>query len=84
MSPVLVIIEQVGRHQPFEMPLIQDNYVVQQVASQLPTQRSATPFCHGLRKAVRVGWLPMSLTAESTSAANFVSWSSSKNRCGCW
>jgi hypothetical protein len=25
---------------------------------QLPTQRSATPFCHGLRKAVRVGSLP--------------------------
>jgi hypothetical protein len=37
---------------------------------QLPTQRSATPFCHGLRKAVRVGWLPMSLTAETTSAPN--------------
>jgi hypothetical protein len=36
---------------------------------QLPTQRSATPFCHGLRKAVRVGSLPMSLTAESTSCA---------------
>ena len=33
MRPVLVIIEQVGRHQPFEMPLIQDDHVVQQVAS---------------------------------------------------
>src|SRR6202011_3666252 len=33
MSPVLVIVEQVGRHQPFEMPLIQDDHVVQQVAS---------------------------------------------------
>jgi hypothetical protein len=26
---------------------------------QLPTRRSATPFHHGLRKAVRVGCLPM-------------------------
>jgi hypothetical protein len=33
MRPALVIIEQVGRHQPFEMPLIQDDHVVQQVAS---------------------------------------------------
>src|SRR6516225_12042863 len=33
MSPVLMVIEQVGRHQPFEMPLIQDDHVVQQVAS---------------------------------------------------
>ena len=33
MRPVLVIIEQVGRHQPFEMPLIQDDHVVQQVAA---------------------------------------------------
>src|ERR1700687_1514268 len=33
MSPVLVVVEQVGRHQPFEMPLIQDDHVVQQVAS---------------------------------------------------
>src|SRR4029077_8257049 len=47
---------------------------------QVPTQRSATPFCHGLRKAVRVGSLPMSLTAESTSAPNFASRSNSKNR----
>src|SRR6516162_9758482 len=51
---------------------------------QLPTQRSATPFCHGQPKAVRVGSLPMSLTAETTSASNFASRSNSKNLCGCW
>src|SRR6266436_7000558 len=33
MSPVLMVVEHVGRHQPFEMPLIQDDHVVQQVAS---------------------------------------------------
>jgi len=32
MRPVLMIVEQVGRHQPFEMPLVQDDHVVQQVA----------------------------------------------------
>src|SRR4029077_19080650 len=83
MRPVFVIIEQVGRHQPFEMPLIQDDHVVQQVASATSHQRSATPLCHGLRKAVRVGWLPMFLTAESTSAPNFAPRSSSKNLYGC-
>src|SRR6516225_4689506 len=31
MSPVLMVVKQVGRHQPFEMPLIQDDHVVQQV-----------------------------------------------------
>jgi len=28
-----MVVEQVGRHQPFKMPLIQDDHVVQQVAS---------------------------------------------------
>jgi hypothetical protein len=32
MRAILVIVEQVGRHQPFEMPLIQDDHVVQQIA----------------------------------------------------
>src|ERR1700745_1982739 len=82
MRPVLVIVEQIRRHQPFEMPLIQDDHVVQQVASGTSPQRSATPFCQGQRKAVRVGWLPMSLTAETTSPPNFVPRSSSKNLCG--
>src|SRR5580693_3688367 len=29
MSPVLMIVEHVRRHQPFEMPLIQDDHMVQ-------------------------------------------------------
>src|SRR4029077_7583714 len=33
MCPVLMVVKQVRRHQPFEMPLIQDDHVVQQVAS---------------------------------------------------
>src|SRR6266513_4687588 len=33
MRPVLMVIEQVRRHQPFEVPLIQDDHVIQQVAS---------------------------------------------------
>jgi hypothetical protein len=82
MRPVLVIVEEVGRNQPFEMPLIQDNQWSSKSRRQLPTQRSATPFCHGLRKAVRIGSLPISLTADTTSAPNFASRSNSKNLCG--
>jgi|SRR3984893_13453417 len=33
MSSILVVIEHVLRHQPFEMPLIQDDHVVKQVSS---------------------------------------------------
>ena len=31
MCPVLMVIEQVRSHQPFEMPLIQDDHVVKQI-----------------------------------------------------
>jgi hypothetical protein len=47
-------------------------------ASHIPTQRSATLFCHGRRKAVRVGVLPLFLTAENTSTPNIASPSNSK------
>jgi hypothetical protein len=84
MSPVLVVVEQIQRHQPFEMPLIQEDYVVQQVAPATSHPALRNPVCQGLRKAVRVGWLPISLTAATTSAPNFASRSKSKNRYGCW
>src|ERR1700722_9233048 len=48
---------------------------------QLPTQRSATPLCHGLRNAVRIGWLPKPATAAITSGPNFASRSNKRNLC---
>src|ERR1035441_2133653 len=38
---------------------------------QLPTQRSATPFCHGLRKLVRFGSIPKLFTVLDTSSLKF-------------
>src|SRR5580704_16768780 len=32
MCPVLMVVEQIRRHQPFEMSLVHDDHVVQQVA----------------------------------------------------
>src|SRR5258708_12669996 len=45
MSPVFMVVEHVGRHQPFKMPLIQDDHVVQQVASATshPALRNTVP-----------------------------------------
>ena len=50
MSPVLVIVVQVCRHQPFEMALIQDNHVVQQVAS------ASSKVCQLIGKVSTCGW----------------------------
>src|SRR5664280_3200730 len=61
----------------------------------LPTQRSAIPFCQGLRNAVRTGWEPIAFTVETTSALNFESskddlsqpsncWSNSLNAGSCF
>jgi hypothetical protein len=63
MRTVLMIIADVLSHQPL----------------QLPTQRSATPFCHGLRKAVRTGRLPISRVNDTTSLPNLESRSNSRN-----
>ena len=56
LSPVLVIVAQVGRHQPFEMPLIHDDHVIQQVAS--ATSDPALSYTVLLRTAKgRARWL---------------------------
>src|ERR1700736_4052489 len=49
---------------------------------QLPTQRSATPFCHGARMPVRGGSRPVAFRKPLTSPSNVESWSSSMKRCG--
>src|ERR1019366_6445043 len=50
----------------------------------LPTQRSAIPFCQGLRNAVRIGWLPIAFTVATTSALNLASRSKIRKGCGGW
>jgi hypothetical protein len=56
MRPVLVIIEQVRRHQPFEMLLIQDDHVVQQVASATSHPALRNPVLPRTAKG-RASWL---------------------------
>ncbi len=82
VSTIFVVVAHILGHQPLEVLLIQYDHVIQHRSRrQLPTQRSATRSCHGLRKAVRVGWLPKSFTAEITSVPNFESRLNKGNLC---
>jgi len=56
VSPVLVIVEQVGRHQPCQMPLIYDNHVVQQVAPATSNPALRNPVLPWAAKS-SAGWL---------------------------
>jgi hypothetical protein len=84
MRPVLVIIEQVGRHQPFEMPLIQDDFVVQQVAS----ATSHPAFRNTVLPRTAKGcssWLASHVPhSRKHLGCKLASRSNSKNLCGCW
>jgi hypothetical protein len=67
MRPVVVIVADVLVHQSFQMAVIHNDRVVEQVAAAVATQHSATPFCHGLRKPVRLGWMPTKLFTVSVT-----------------
>src|SRR5271167_2071752 len=56
MSPVLMVVEQVGKHQPFEMPLIQNDHVIQQVASATSHPAFSNTVLPRTAKG-RAGWL---------------------------
>ena len=43
MRPVLVVVAHILRHQPLQMPLIQDDHVVQQVSSAAPHPTLSNP-----------------------------------------
>ncbi len=83
MSSVFVVIADILFQQPSQVSLVQNDHMIQQSRRTLPTQRSAMPFCQGLRNAVRTGSAPWCLTVETTSAQNFESRSKIMKRCGC-
>ena len=71
MRPVLVVVADVLVHQPLQMPYVQNDDVIQQISSAISPQRSATPFCHGLRKLVCLGVMPKLFTVLMTSSLKF-------------
>jgi hypothetical protein len=68
MRSVFMVITNVFADQAFQMPFVENNHTVKQVPPAIANQRSATPFCHGLRKLVRVGWMPKLFTVSITSS----------------
>ena len=68
---VFMVITNVFADQAFQMPFVENNHTVKQVPPAIANQRSATPFCHGLRKLVRVGWMPKLFTVSITSSLKF-------------
>jgi len=67
MRPVLVIITDVDIYEAFQMPFVEDDHMIEQSRRQLPTNRSAMPFCRGLLKLVRFGWMPKLFMVSMTS-----------------
>ena len=82
---VEMVIANVVPNQPSQVPFVQRNHMVQNSRRQLPTHRSATPFCHGDSRLVRLGFSPMERSTFRTSVSNFVSRSRITNRwCRVW
>ncbi len=73
MGPVVMVIGDIIRDEPLEMALVQRNDLVEQLAPQLPTQRSATPFCQGLWIDVCTQAIAMDRIAAGTSSPYFAS-----------
>ena len=76
---IFMVIGQIFRKQPFQMSLVEHDHVIEQFAAAASHQRSATPFCQGLRYAVRKGSLPSFRTVDTTSQPNLESGSNSRN-----
>src|SRR5437016_9994208 len=56
---VQMVIANVVPNQSSQVPFVERNHMVQQLPAQLPIHRSATPFCQGDSRLVRLGFSPM-------------------------
>ena len=79
MRAVLVMVGDVFGKQPLQVPLIESNDMVAQLAG-APTQRSATPFCQGLSNEVRTAFIFRDGIAAGASVPYFASRSWIRNR----
>jgi len=57
-------------HESLQMARVENDHMIENIPAAVATQRSATPFCHGLRKLVRFGWMPKLFTVSITSLLN--------------
>src|SRR5258705_13673806 len=54
---VLVMVRDVLGKEPLQVPLVESNHMVEQLAAAAPHQRSATPFCQGLANEIRTAFI---------------------------
>ena len=75
VNPVVVMVVYVIVNESSEMLFVQRDAWSRISRRQLPTQRSAVPFCQGACTLVRLGSTPVAFKKAITSASNFESWS---------
>lgn len=68
MSTVLVVVTDVIVHKAFEMALVQNNHMVQQVSPATADPALGNTILPRLRKLVRLGWMPKSSIEATTSS----------------
>ena len=73
MNSVVMVIAYVILDESEQMSFVQRDDMVQDLARQLPTQRSAVPFCQGDLMLVRFGFRPVAFRNVITSASYFES-----------
>lgn len=66
VRPVVMVVTNILAHQSFQVSFVEHYHVVSKSRLQLPTQRSATPFCQGLFRLVRLGRMPKLFTVLTT------------------
>jgi hypothetical protein len=76
-----VVVGDVFPEQPSQVVFAQHHDVVEKLSTNLPTKRSAVPFCQGLWNAVRLGWIPNPVIERATSVEKIESLSKIKKRC---
>src|SRR5437879_5705794 len=68
MRAIPVVVANILGEQAFQVAFVNCDDVIEEITRQLPTQRSATPFCQGLSNEVRTGLTLRDRTAVGTSS----------------
>jgi len=75
---IVLVVRDVLADQAQQMTVVEDDDMVEELATDAADPRSAIPFCHGLLGAVRVGVAPSDLTIETTWSENVASRSNTR------
>ena len=78
VRPRPLVVRNVGPKDTTKMPLIEDDDVVQTLATDRPMTRSTWGFCQGERGAVRTAVRPKASTARPNAASKVVSRSNTR------